>query len=306
MRIRHTRSLRCGLLATLLLVAPVAGQAADDPAGWPRRVLLTNDDGIEDENRLLALARAFSPFAEVHVATTRANRSGTTHYMSFAAGARELAVERLARNEAAAGGPTASFWLVDGYPADAVLFALTGPLRETPPDLVVSGINGGANLAEAWLGSGTIGAARIATFAGVPAIAISGVDEDSPGAVEAVARWTAELARSELVRSLEPGQYLTVGLPETAPEEIRGVRFARRAPLSRGLAFEPADDAGTWTLRPAPNPFEIPADSDVALHSQGYIVITAMRADEHDAPMQRRLEEMAASVPAWSAPTPVP
>ena len=67
---------------------------------------------------------------------------------------------------------------VDGTPGDCVALALTG-LMTDPPDLVISGINGGANVGAEWLFSGTIGAARVASL-GVPAVAVSGLDDDLP------------------------------------------------------------------------------------------------------------------------------
>ena len=271
----------------------VATLAAEET--WPARVLLTNDDGIEDRARLVELARALAP-AEVHVAVPRLNRSGSTHFMTLVTQQRDIEVEQLEVEG------VASFWVVDGFPADCVIFALSGPLKESPPDLVISGINGGANLGIGWLGSGTIGAARVAAILGVPALAVSGVDEDSPAAVQAVAAWTGRIARSDLVRNLEPGQYLTFGLPEKSPEAIRGVRVAPRAPLLLRLGMSLAENKGpgrqTWALD-EPSLEAPPTGSDEWLGTQDYIVLTPMRADEHDYALLERMRAGEASYPAW-------
>lgn len=242
------------LLSAAVLVAclprSVGAEEAQSPRLWPERVLITNDDGIEDEDRLLALASAFA-----------------------------------ARHERSNGGPASAFYVVDGYPADCIVFALTGPMREKPPDLVISGINGGPNLAEAWMGSGTIGAARIAAFAGIPALAVSGTDEEDPVAPGKVAEWVARLASSRPVRELEAGTYLTVALSKVTLDEVAGVRVARRfhhrrLPIMTLADGDRSEASELWritgTAAPEPDP-----GSDVALHDQRYIVITPMRADEH-------------------------
>ena len=262
--------------------APVAN------VGWPARVLITNDDGIEDEDRLVALARAFRDVgAEVVVAVPREDRSGTTHLMTLVVRQPTVAVERLARHEAGNDGPAAAFYVVDGYPADCVVFALAGPMSDEPPDLVVSGINGGANLAEAWLGSGTIGAARIAAYVGIPALAVSGIDEDDPRAAAPLAAWVARLARTETVRDLPAGAYLTIAVPPRPLEELAGVKVARRSGLrlrpllTRRDNEEAEDGVEIWEITGAVAG-EIEPGTDAALYDEGWIVITPMRADEHD------------------------
>jgi 5'-nucleotidase len=150
------------------------------------------------------------------------DRSGTSNLMTFTRTGR-FVVERRDVGE----GVRA--WALDGYPADCVVFALAGPLADSPPDLVVSGINGGANLADDWFGSGTIGAARTAAYLGVPAIAVSGIDDDDPDALEAAVDWVLRLARSGVMREVTPPSYLTISLPVGPPSEITGIEVVDRA-----------------------------------------------------------------------------
>ncbi len=268
--------------------------AAREPASpWPRRVLITNDNGLADP-KIAALARAFAPHAETWVVAPLENKSGSTHYVSVTRSGQLVAEPRDL-------GPGIRAWGADGYPADCVLLALFGLMRHAPPDLVVSGINGGPNLAQDWLGSGTIGAARVAAYAGVPAIAVSGLDDDIPGAVEAATRWVVELSRSSAVRELRRGQYLTVSMPRLAPSAIKGIRVARRARLLLSIAFE-AGEAGagrqSWKLRATPLDPQSAPESDAALYAAGYLVVVPMRADEHD---EALADGLLPKLPSWTA-----
>ncbi|UCC74632.1 MAG: hypothetical protein JSV86_08815 [Gemmatimonadota bacterium] len=275
----------------------------------PLRIVVTNDDGVEElGDRVAPLARALAAFAEVYVVLPAQNRSGTTHHMNLSMGKRALESELVWSGQFDEGGRRVEVHVVDGYPADCVALALRGILRDDPPDLVISGPNGGPNLGPSWLGSGTIGAARAAAFFGVPAIAVSGLDDDEEEAVEALAAWIARLARSELVLALEPGQYLTVALPRKLPSEIKGVRVAPRASTLGGRYFEKAPpligegEEGprqVWLLQ-VPEISELPpAESDILLYSQDYIVVTAMRADEHDYTFIDELRDRLGAFPAW-------
>ncbi len=133
--------------------APTIGTAGSESA-WPRRVLVTNDNGIDDI-ALVELARALAKVTETHVVATTTDRSGSSNLIS-AVRTGEFRAERRDLGEGI------EAYALEGYPADCVLFALAGPMRNRLPDLVISGINGGPNLGDDWFGSGTIGAARTA------------------------------------------------------------------------------------------------------------------------------------------------
>ena len=264
----------------------------------PRRtILLTNDNGIDDR-ATLALARALSKKAEVILVAPATDRSGASNYMPSASGAAFTVTSRRV-------GPGITAFAVDGYPADCVAFALAGPLRDHRPDLVLSGINGGPNLADAWLGSGTIGAARTAAYLGVPAVAVSGVEDDDPRSLEAVVGWVVRFLDSPIVENLEAPEYLTVSLPVVPPDEIRGVEITTRA---RGLLEAKAERSGTkdgkevWTIQVSPGRGSVPNGSDVAAVHRGMIAIVAARAGEYDPALADRLKQVASAIPAWSPP----
>jgi 5'-nucleotidase len=272
----------------------------------PLRIVITNDDGVEDlEDRLVPLAETLIPFAETYIVIPSQDRSGSGHFTSIGKYKRALESQLIYVKEKTEQTERLEIHAVMGYPADCVSLAVRGILRDKPPDLVISGINGGANLGDAWIGSGTIGAARMAAFYGIPAIAFSGIDDDLEGAVEAITSWIAKLACSPLVLELEPGQYLTVGLPRLDPAKIRGIRIAPRAPSLRIGYFERTqglrgeENRSVWLAQMPSEMAAPPAGTDMDLYEENYIIITPMRVDEHDYPMLQKLESNLAKLPAW-------
>jgi 5'-nucleotidase len=292
------------LLLTLTAYAEKAGHAQ---AARPRTVVITNDDGIQERDRFMPMAEAFSKFADTYVVVPSTERSGSTNTVTWAMwNKRVLEVELISKRPATEERRSLTVYAVDGYPADCVLFALVALLGGSPPDLLVSGPNVGSNLGRvAWMFSGTIGAARVAAALGVPAMAVSDVGEDRPEEENrAVGDWVAKFAESSFVQELEPGQYLTVALPR----EIRGVKLAQRARwvLPRGVQAPELEGRGSrggmkeaWLLQP-PLKSEPPhRGTDRDLWRQGYAVITTMRADEQDPLLMEKLKRRMDEIPTW-------
>src|SRR5712672_4254837 len=121
-------------------------------------ILLTNDDGIHAAG-LKALAAGLEGFATVSVVAPSREQSGTAQSLTLR---QPIICHEVGKRQ----------WAVDGTPADAVIVALHRLLPE-PPDLVISGINFGANLGENVYYSGTVGAAREAALHHIPAVAMS-------------------------------------------------------------------------------------------------------------------------------------
>ena len=122
------------------------------------KILLSNDDGYQAPG-LVCLAKALQTVAEIHVVAPDRNRSGASN---------SLTLESPIRAHSAENG----FVFVDGTPTDCVHLAITG-LLEQEPDMVIAGINAGANMGDDVLYSGTVAAAMEGRFLGLPAIAIS-------------------------------------------------------------------------------------------------------------------------------------
>lgn len=267
---------------------------------WPNTVLITNDNGIDDI-KIRTLAEAFSKIATTYVIAPMKDRSGTTNYLTLP---RRPQIKVKSHDW----GQNLKVYSVDGYPADCVILGALGIMADQPPDLVVSGVNGGANLGIDWAFSGTIGAARTASLGGIPSMALSGLKSDLPGAMDAVNQWVVALAQSETVRKMPPNRYLTVSFPRSLPSDIKGVRFAQRSGLTYLPLFQAkaTDQPGEWQWSitgQTPYGDKPKAGSDLALHEAGYITVVPMWVDEHDPSWAARLGNQATSLPAWPKPT---
>jgi 5'-nucleotidase len=274
--------LRASLVIVISLLSISSLMGSYDSEQWPKRVLITNDNGIDDI-KIIKLSREFAKIAETYIVAPSKDRSGATNYaLSLKEGKISVVRKNIDKNVEA--------FAVEGYPADCILVGLAGIMRDDPPDLVVSGINGGPNLAFEWIGSGTIGAARMASLS-VPAIAVSGLDDSIPGAVEDVAAWVVEFAQSELVRNLEKNQYLTISVPTIPFDQIKGVRLAKRAGMNVDFRFmNDEKDSRLWVMRPVPLETELSKESDLYLYNAGYIAVVPMKLDEHDYELYDRIK----------------
>lgn len=173
-------------------------------------VLLTNDDGIGAEG-LEALAAVFEHEHETWVVAPDQERSACSH---------SLTIQRPVRGERKA----ARRFVADGTPADCVNLAVS-KLLPRRPDLVISGINRGANLGEDVFYSGTVAGAREAVFLGLPALAISLAVRSPGGDFGPAALFAEQLARLVFEHGLPPHTLLNVNVPATTP---RGAVMARQ------------------------------------------------------------------------------
>ena len=164
-------------------------------------ILLTNDDGIGSEG-LLKLADVLRSRLghRVYVIAPDVDRSGVSHGISILNGPVKLS----ARGE--------DTWRCSGLPADCVIVAMLGGLEEKP-DLVLSGINRGANLGTDLVYSGTAAAARQASIMGVPAIALS-LNGSGVYHWDMAVSWSADHLE-ELAALWEENTFLNVNIPNT-------------------------------------------------------------------------------------------
>ena len=260
------------------------------------RVLITNDNGIDDP-KIVALARAFSRHAETWVVAPDRDQSGTGSHLTFMKKGKMLVKERDI-------GQGIKAFAVDGTPGDCVVIAGAALMKDNPPDLIISGINGGANLGMEWMFSGTVGAARVAALGGIPTIAVSGLDDDLPGAVDAAVDWVVRLSSSQLVKGLRSGDYLTVSLPRVTPDKIRGIKIVDRAPGLPVPKFALTDDS-TWQLVGMDVP-EVapPPNSDRAVFQEGFIAVVPMRLDEVDKERLEQWQQENVQLPNWRSEVP--
>ncbi len=176
-------------------------------------ILVSNDDGIGAPG-LRALVEALADLGEVTVVAPDRERSAAGHSLTLH---RPLRVSRIDRR----------WYSVDGTPTDAVALALKG-LLDRPPDLVVAGINEGANLGDDVTYSGTVAAAAEATLCGRPALAVSLATDGEGRHLETAAAYAVMVAREMAERGLPAGTLLNMNVPNVAAEAVRGVVFTRQ------------------------------------------------------------------------------
>ena len=245
------------------------------------KVLLTNDDGYQAAG-LIALAAELRDFADLTIVAPSWERSGAAQSLTLR---QPIVCHKLAENH----------WAIDGTPADCVIVALH-KLLTGPPDLVISGINHGANLGENVYYSGTVGAARESVIHHVPGLAMSlcskksGVDF-KPSA--RIARTAAELVLNE---KLPDQVLLNINVPEPW---TGGVRFTRQSKkITRNQLSEGKDPRGRlyfWLFEQRINS-DVAKDSDYAAIFAGDVSITPLHLDPTDDKALRTLASWAEKI----------
>jgi 5'-nucleotidase len=174
-------------------------------------ILITNDDGIHAP-ALARLRAELAPLGRVVTVAPDRDQSATSHSLTL------HRPFRIHRHEP-------DVFSVDGTPTDCVVCAWYG-LLDTPPDLVVSGINHGPNMGEDVFYSGTVAAAIEGTLQGAPSIAASLVTRERTDFAEPAA-FVGRLARTVAERGLPKRSLLNVNLPFRPWSEVQGVRVTR-------------------------------------------------------------------------------
>ncbi len=176
------------------------------------RILISNDDGFQAKG-LDCLVKTLSAVAEVTVVVPDRDRSGSSN---------SLTLERPIRAAERDNG----YICVDGTPTDCVHLAITG-LLEHEPDMVVSGINHGANMGDDVLYSGTVAAAMEGRFLGYPAIAVSLAHEGEPKNFDTAAQVVLDLVSRLQQEPVPADTILNVNVPDLPRAEIAGIEVTR-------------------------------------------------------------------------------
>lgn len=184
------------------------------------RILLSNDDGYFAPG-LAALAESLSQHADVTVVAPERDRSGASNSLTLD---RPLMLRR----------SHSGFYYVNGTPTDCVHLAVTGML-DNLPDMVVSGINHGANMGDDTIYSGTVAAAMEGFLLGIPSIAVSLVNA-SAGHYATAAQVAADLVRRFQRSPPEGAMLLNVNVPDVPFESLAGLEVTR---LGRRHKAEP-------------------------------------------------------------------
>ena len=253
-----------------------------------RKVLLTNDDGY-DAPGLKALVKAFQKHAECFVVAPLSERSASGHAVTLR---NKIRVKELKERGHLMG------YAVDGTPADCVKFALKEHYKNDAPDLVVAGINPGPNLGVSVYYSGTIGAAREAVLAHIPAFAIS-LNSFAKSGFTKYAEWTVEtILRIQKTKSNKQHFY-NVNIPKLKGKKPRGVRFTHQAHSRFEEEFVEVGKGSrgirTYHLTGHMEVLKETGYSDDEAVRNNYISVTPCQLDTSDYSEIKRLERIAKS-----------
>jgi 5'-nucleotidase len=247
------------------------------------RILLTNDDGVNASGLKLLerIARLFSD--DIWIVAPTEEQSGAGHSLTLS---RPVRLRKLGERR----------YCVTGTPTDAVMMAVAHLMKDTPPDLVLSGVNRGANLGEDVTYSGTVSAAMEGALAGIPSIALSqnyareGMGDTVPFA--AAEAWAERVLRPLIDTPMAPRTLVNVNFPALAPDAVKGVRVVRQGIRDYGrLRIDKRTDTRGYDyywfgLRPV---LHTPGHvTDLEAIADGYVTVTPLHLDlTHDASLER-------------------
>jgi len=234
------------------------------------RILIANDDGYLAPG-LAALVEACRGLGQIDVVAPEQNASGTSNALTLQ---RPLSVWTAA----------SGYRYLNGTPSDCVHVALTGLLPDRP-DLVLSGINNGANMGDDTIYSGTVAAAMEGYLFGIPSIAFS-LAEKGWAQLDSAARVARSLIEQVLARPPAPGHWLlNVNIPDRPHAELRGLRTTR---LGRRHASEPvirqSNPRGEpiYWIGAAGDARETGEGTDFHAVAEGFVSVTPLQVDLTD------------------------
>jgi 5'-nucleotidase len=238
------------------------------------RILLTNDDGVNASGLkvLETLARRFSD--DLWTVAPAEEASGAGHSLTLS---RPIRLRKLGERR----------FCVTGTPTDSVMMAVGHLMEELKPDLVLSGVNRGANLADDITYSGTVSAAMEGALAGVRAIALSqvyareGMGDTVP--FDAAQGWGERVLRPLLDMPLAPRTLINVNFPALPADQVKGIRTVRQGfhDYGRARIDQRTDPRGYdyfwFGLRPM---VHTPGhDTDIEAVADGYVSVTPLQLD---------------------------
>ncbi len=236
------------------------------------KILVSNDDGYLSTG-INALAEALETIADVVVVAPDRNRSAASNSLTLSS---PLRVQRVGNNRFA----------VNGTPSDCVHLALTG-LLDDEPDLVVSGINHGANLGDDVIYSGTVAAAMEGRFLGLPTIAVSLVGHRLQH-FDTAARVVTDMVTGLGGSMLSSDVILNVNVPDLPYDKLQGVRAARLGFRHKSEPVVKDEDPHGRTIYwvgPAGEGQDAGEGTDFHTVASGAVAVTPLKVDltRHDA-----------------------
>jgi len=242
------------------------------------RILLTNDDGY-DQPGLVQLESVLSADNDLWVVAPRDHCSGASQALA-------LYTSMELRNVAP------GKWHLEGTPTDCVKVALMEIMKDDPPDLLVSGINPGANLGHNILYSGTVAAAMEGALWGVPSISVS-VDvvssHDLPH-FETASHVLQRILEEDIHSAIPFGETLNVNVPALPLNEIRGWQWTRMARFASDISFRQLEPGRVYSYdRYKRLPVTDPKGTDSEAIDNGIVSLTLLTTDRTSASRPVRL-----------------
>lgn len=260
------------LVVAVCLLAPLGAQQR--PAPPPYRILISNDDGVYAPG-IAAVAQILQAIGDVTIVAPAENQSGKGHSIVIS--------EPIFRQDVTLPNGLKAIGLT-ATPASTVNVAIRN-IVSPKPDLVVSGINAGYNLAYSAYLSGTVGAAREGAMHGIPAIAASLAAAGVPRDFVAAAEEVLGVARRVKQYGLPPNTFLNVNIPPVPPGGYKGYMVTAQA-LARG-----GDESFAEMKHPSGRTIywnvykegaTAPSGTDIWAVENGYVSVTPMKVGETD------------------------
>jgi 5'-nucleotidase len=245
------------------------------------RVLVTNDDGINAPGLDAMVDIASQLSQDVWIVAPEYNQSGAGHSLSLThpVRARQLSERKFA---------------LEGTPTDCVLFAVKHLLKDRKPDIVLSGVNRGSNLADDVTYSGTIAGAMEGCLLGIPSIAFSqAYTHPHPLKWETSTQFGADVARRVLVGGIPNNVLVNVNFPDVAAGSVKGTMVTHQGVRAfGGYIVERTDPRGGtyYWIAYQPGDHDRDAESDITAVRGGHISVTPLHLDLTHEATRRKLK----------------
>jgi 5'-nucleotidase len=244
------------------------------------RILVTNDDGIHAPGLEALIEIATQLSSDVGVVAPDFNQSGAGHSLSISRPirAREVSETKFA---------------IEGTPTDCVLFAVKHLLKGRKPDIVLSGVNRGTNMADDVTYSGTIAGAMEGCLLGIPSIAFSqAYTHPHPVKWGTATAHGADVARRVLAMDWPRNVFVNVNFPDVITASVKGTRVTRQGVRGFGGTIiertDPRGGAYYW-IGYSPGEHEVDEESDLFAVRHGWISVTPLHLDLTHEATRRKL-----------------
>ena len=244
------------------------------------RILVTNDDGIHAPGLEALIEIATQLSSDVWVVAPEFNQSGAGHSLSISQPIRARQV-----NE--------TKFAIEGTPTDCVLFAVKHLLKDRRPDIVLSGVNRGTNMADDVTYSGTIAGAMEGCLLGIPSIAFSlAYAHPHPVKWGTATGHGADVARRVLAMDWPRNVLVNVNFPDVVTASVKGIKVTRQGVRGFGGTIiertDPRGGAYYW-IGYSPGEHEVDEESDLFAVRHGWISVTPLHLDLTHEATRRKL-----------------